>query len=46
VHGWLHLAGYDDLLPAKKRRMRAAEQRAMKLLAAAAAIPAFRIVKR
>lgn len=32
VHGWLHLAGYDDLQPAKKRKMRAAEARAMKLL--------------
>lgn len=42
VHGWLHLAGYDDLRPAKKRRMRAAEARAMQLLAAAGAIPAFR----
>lgn len=41
VHGWLHLAGYDDLRPAKKRRMRAAEARAMNLLAARAAIPAF-----
>lgn len=35
VHGWLHLAGYDDLQPAKKRKMRAAEARAMKLLRAA-----------
>ncbi len=42
VHGWLHLAGYDDLKPAKKRRMRAAEARAMKLLQAAQALPAFR----
>ncbi len=42
VHGWLHLAGYDDLQPRKKRRMRAAEARAMKLLAAHDAIPAFR----
>lgn len=41
VHGWLHLAGYDDLRPAKKRRMRAAEARALKLLAAHAALPAF-----
>lgn len=41
VHGWLHLAGYDDLRPAKKRRMRAAEARALKLLRAHAAIPAF-----
>ena len=32
VHGWLHLAGYDDLQPAKKRIMRRAESRAMKLL--------------
>jgi probable rRNA maturation factor len=44
VHGWLHLAGYDDLQPAKKRRMRAAEARAMKLLVDARAVPAFRLV--
>ena len=43
VHGWLHLAGYDDLQPAKKRQMRATEARAMKLLVAAKAIPAFRL---
>ena len=43
VHGWLHLAGYDDLLPAKKRLMRAAERRAVKLLRAARAEPAFRL---
>ena len=43
VHGWLHLAGYNDLQPAKKRRMRAAEARAMKLLRKAEAIPAFRL---
>jgi probable rRNA maturation factor len=42
VHGWLHLAGYDDLAPAKKRRMRAAEARAMALLREARAIPGFR----
>lgn len=45
VHGWLHLAGYDDLLPAKKRRMRAAEARAMKLLHEADAMPAFALKK-
>ncbi|RXK56469.1 rRNA maturation RNase YbeY [Oleiharenicola lentus] len=44
VHGWLHLAGYDDLQPAKKRRMRAAEARAMKLLHAAKAMPSFRFL--
>ncbi|MBA4138633.1 MAG: rRNA maturation RNase YbeY [Opitutus sp.] len=43
VHGWLHLAGYDDLRPAKKRRMRAAEARALKILSAHAAIPGFRV---
>ena len=32
AHGWLHLAGYDDLQPEKKRLMRAAEKRAMALL--------------
>ena len=32
VHGWLHLAGYDDLQPAKKRVMRRAESRAFALL--------------
>lgn len=43
VHGWLHLAGYDDQQPAKKRRMRAAEARAMRLLRKAKAVPAFRL---
>ena len=32
VHGWLHLAGYDDLMPVKKRAMRRAERRALALL--------------
>jgi probable rRNA maturation factor len=41
VHGWLHLAGFDDLLPAKKRQMRRAEARAMKLLRSAGALPEF-----
>lgn len=41
IHGWLHLAGYDDLEPRKKRRMRAAEDRALKLLRAATLLPAF-----
>jgi probable rRNA maturation factor len=43
VHGWLHLSGYDDRKPAVKRRMRAAEKRAMDLLRKAMAIPAFRL---
>ena len=45
VHGWLHLAGYDDLVPAKKRKMRAAEARAMKLLHTANAVPVFTLKK-
>lgn len=32
IHGWLHLAGYDDLQPAKKRTMRRAEKRALQIL--------------
>ena len=43
VHGWLHLAGYDDLAPAKKRVMRRAEARAMALLRAAVATPRFQL---
>jgi probable rRNA maturation factor len=41
VHGWLHLAGYDDLEPAKKRVMRRAETRAMKLLRETGCMPQF-----
>jgi probable rRNA maturation factor len=40
VHGWLHLAGYDDVEPGKKRRMRAAEARAMALLQTRDLLPA------
>jgi len=43
VHGWLHLAGYDDLKPALKRQMRAAEARAMRCLVESDAIPHFAI---
>ena len=44
IHGWLHLAGYDDLQPAKKRRMRAAEKRAMGLVKKARTKTIFRLV--
>jgi probable rRNA maturation factor len=43
VHGWLHLNGYDDLAPKKKRAMRRAESRAMRLLQTAGAIPKFEL---
>lgn len=46
VHGWLHLAGYDDLQPAKKRVMRRAEAKAMALLEREAALPVFRLQPR
>jgi len=41
VHGWLHLAGHDDRQPDQKKRMRAAEARALALLRARRAIPRF-----
>ena len=43
LYSLLHLTGYDDLQPAKKRAMRRAEARAMKLLRAADALPDFRL---
>jgi probable rRNA maturation factor len=43
VHGWLHLAGYDDLVPVKKRAMRRAERRALALLRDRRVRPAFRL---
>jgi probable rRNA maturation factor len=43
VHGWLHLAGYDDTNPAAKRSMRRAEARAMRILARAKAVPRFKL---
>ena len=43
VHGWLHLAGYDDTRPAAKRAMRRAEARAMRLLARSAGVPRFKL---
>lgn len=41
VHGWLHLAGHDDLVPGKKRAMRRAEARALRALERARALPRF-----
>ena len=41
VHGWLHLAGHDDLVPTKKRIMRRAEARALRVLERQDAIPQF-----
>jgi len=41
VHGYLHLAGLDDVEVADRQRMRAAERRAMAHLNNVEAIPAF-----
>jgi probable rRNA maturation factor len=43
VHGWLHLAGYDDLRPPAKRAMRRAEARALSILGRASALPRFKL---
>ncbi len=41
VHGWLHLAGFDDHAPADIAAMRAAEARSLDWLRARGAIPDF-----
>ena len=43
IHGWLHLAGHDDLRPLPKRRMRRAEARALRALRTAGAMPRFAV---
>ena len=45
IHGWLHLAGHDDRVPVKKRSMRRAELRAMRVLEHAGAVPRFSLKK-
>ena len=41
VHGMLHLAGYDDLVPADAAKMRKAEARVLQALAAEADLDGF-----
>jgi probable rRNA maturation factor len=41
VHGWLHLAGHDDRLPAARKAMRRAELLALELLKSGGALPGF-----
>lgn len=43
VHGWLHLAGYDDRDAAAQQAMRRAEQKALGLIEAAGEFPKFRL---
>lgn len=41
VHGWLHLAGYDDREPEQRRKMRAAEQSTLKVIETGGHSPRF-----
>jgi len=41
VHGWLHLAGLDDLTPAGRRAMRRGERRLLAAIKKARALPDF-----
>lgn len=41
VHGWLHLAGYDDIEDEDRLAMRAAEKRTMALLTEGGILPHF-----
>jgi probable rRNA maturation factor len=43
IHGWLHLAGYEDRTPDARRSMRRAEARAMALVAHSGAPPRFKL---
>lgn len=43
VHGWLHLAGYDDREAEDQRRIRGAEQSALRLIDAAGDFPGFQL---
>jgi probable rRNA maturation factor len=43
VHGWLHLAGLDDLTPKGRREMRQGERRLLQALKQARALPDFHL---
>ncbi len=43
AHGYLHLAGYDDLKPNLKRQMRAAEKKAVSWLEKSGNLPEFKV---
>ncbi|MDB2506240.1 rRNA maturation RNase YbeY [Opitutales bacterium] len=46
VHGWLHLAGYDDRNDTDRAAMRIAEQQALAIIDKAAAGSAFQLINR
>ena len=43
IHGWLHLAGYDDIADEDRPKMRAGEARAMAAVKAARKVPHFEL---
>lgn len=45
VHGWLHLAGYDDRTPEDRQLMRQAEVKAFELLKQRESLPSFTLRK-
>ena len=44
IHGWLHLAGYDDRSAEDRKLMRNAEQKAMAIVEQATAVSNFQII--
>lgn len=43
VHGWLHLAGYDDIDEEDRKEMRLAEKRAMEAVKNAGRLPSYEL---
>jgi probable rRNA maturation factor len=43
IHGWLHLAGYDDVKPEDRQKMRVAEKEALALLPSSDDTETFRL---
>lgn len=46
IHGWLHLAGFDDRSEEDRRKMRAAEKEALDLLESGRKLPSYRLTKK
>lgn len=46
IHGWLHLAGFDDRSEDDRLEMRAAEKEALDLLESGRKLPSYRLMKK